>query len=210
MLFSRCYGQSCAGVKLPIAFLRFTGRTTAFGQVDHLYQPNGIAKRQGKHVARRNGAAGAQDALSVHADMTFVDQLASRAACSHEPQATQQAVDPHSGSLLDEVGEAGKGAALAHRLAAGRFLALLLAPRRAPFPAVGPWRTEHTLCQRSCALDAKTRLAEKAFGVHVLAVRTANMKGGTRYVRGTRRAVKESTWKKAIVTVKEGERIELA
>ena len=50
--------------------------------------------------------------------------------------------------------------------------------------------------------------AEKAFGVHVLAVRTANMKGGTRYVRGTRRAVKESTWKKAIVTVKAGERIE--
>ncbi len=52
--------------------------------------------------------------------------------------------------------------------------------------------------------------AEKAFGVHVLAVRTANMKGGLRYVRGTRRAVAEPTWKKAIVTVKEGERIELA
>ena len=49
---------------------------------------------------------------------------------------------------------------------------------------------------------------EKKFGVHVLAVRTANMKGGTRYVRGTRRAVKESTWKRAIVTVKAGERIE--
>ena len=51
---------------------------------------------------------------------------------------------------------------------------------------------------------------EKAFGVHVLAVRTANMKGGLKYVRGTRRAVTEATWKKAIVTVKEGERIELA
>lgn len=51
---------------------------------------------------------------------------------------------------------------------------------------------------------------EKAFGVHVLAVRTANMKGGLRLVRGTRRAKTESTWKKAIVTVKEGERIELA
>jgi large subunit ribosomal protein L23 len=50
--------------------------------------------------------------------------------------------------------------------------------------------------------------AEKKFGVHVLAVRTANMKGGLRYVRGTRRAVTESTWKRAIVTVKEGERIE--
>ena len=51
---------------------------------------------------------------------------------------------------------------------------------------------------------------EKAFGVHVLAVRTANMKGGLRYIRGTRRATTEATWKKAIVTVKEGERIELA
>ena len=51
---------------------------------------------------------------------------------------------------------------------------------------------------------------EKAFGVHVLAVRTANMQGGLRYIRGTRKAVKEATWKKAIVTVKAGERIELA
>ena len=50
--------------------------------------------------------------------------------------------------------------------------------------------------------------AEKKFGVHVLAVRTANMKGGLRYIRGTRRAVTEPTWKKAIVTVKAGERIE--
>ena len=52
--------------------------------------------------------------------------------------------------------------------------------------------------------------AEKAFGVHVLAVRTANMKGGLRYVRGTRRVQREATYKKAIVTVKAGERIELA
>ena len=51
---------------------------------------------------------------------------------------------------------------------------------------------------------------EKAFGVHVLAVRTANMKGEVKYVRGTRRTTVEPTWKKAIVTVKEGERIELA
>ena len=49
---------------------------------------------------------------------------------------------------------------------------------------------------------------EKAFGVHVLAVRTANMKGGVKYIRGTRRTRTESTWKKAIVTVKAGERIE--
>ena len=50
--------------------------------------------------------------------------------------------------------------------------------------------------------------AEKKFGVHVLSVRTANMKGGLRYIRGTRRAVTEATWKKAVVTVKAGERIE--
>ncbi len=50
--------------------------------------------------------------------------------------------------------------------------------------------------------------AEKKFGVHVLAVRTMNVKGGLRYIHGTRRAVTESTYKKAIVTVKAGERIE--
>ena len=64
------------------------------------------------------------------------------------------------------------------------------------------------------ARDArKPRIAvetEKAFGVHVLAVRTLNMKGGLKYIRGTRRAIVEPTWKKAIVTVKAGERIELA
>ena len=49
---------------------------------------------------------------------------------------------------------------------------------------------------------------EAQFGVHVLAVRTANVKGGLRTIRGTRRQVKESTWKRAIVTVKAGERIE--
>ena len=50
--------------------------------------------------------------------------------------------------------------------------------------------------------------AEKKFGVHVLAVRTANMKGGLKYIRGTHRAVTEATYTKAIVTVKQGERIE--
>ena len=49
---------------------------------------------------------------------------------------------------------------------------------------------------------------EAKFGVHVLAVRTANMKGGLRTIRGTRRQVTESTWKRAVVTVKAGERIE--
>ena len=62
------------------------------------------------------------------------------------------------------------------------------------------------------AVDArKPQIAEpveKKFGVHVLAVRTINVKGGLRYIRGTRRAVTEATYKKAIVTVKAGERIE--
>ena len=49
---------------------------------------------------------------------------------------------------------------------------------------------------------------EKKFGVHVLAVRTVNVKGAVKYIRGTRRTTTESTWKKAYVTVKEGERIE--
>ena len=50
---------------------------------------------------------------------------------------------------------------------------------------------------------------EKAFGVHVLSVRTVNVKGEVKYIRGTRLTRREATWKKAIVTVKEGERIEL-
>lgn len=50
---------------------------------------------------------------------------------------------------------------------------------------------------------------EAQFGVHVLAVRTVNMKGGLRTIRGTRRQKVESTWKRAIVEVKAGERIEM-
>ena len=39
--------------------------------------------------------------------------------------------------------------------------------------------------------------------------RTVNIKGGLRTVRGTRRQLTESTWKRAIVEVKPGERIEI-
>ena len=53
------------------------------------------------------------------------------------------------------------------------------------------------------------KAVETQFGVHVLAVRTVNMKGGLRTLRGTRRQVTESTWKRAIVEVKPGERIEM-
>ena len=61
---------------------------------------------------------------------------------------------------------------------------------------------------RGSHLPKVAAMVEKAFGVHVLAVRTINVKGGLRYIRGTRRAVQEATYKKAIVTVKAGERIE--
>lgn len=48
---------------------------------------------------------------------------------------------------------------------------------------------------------------EKQFGVHVLAVNTQNYKGETRVLRN-RRTVRGKAWKRAIVTVKPGERIE--
>ena len=50
---------------------------------------------------------------------------------------------------------------------------------------------------------------EAKFGVHGLAVRTVNIKGGLRTIRGTRKQKVESTWKRAIVEVKAGERIEM-
>ena len=51
------------------------------------------------------------------------------------------------------------------------------------------------------------KAVENQFGVHVLAVRTQNYKGALRTLRN-RRVVRDSGWKRAIVTVKAGERIE--
>jgi len=51
------------------------------------------------------------------------------------------------------------------------------------------------------------KAVEDQFGVHVLAVRTQNYKGALRTLRN-RRVVRDSSWKRAIVTVKAGERIE--
>ena len=48
---------------------------------------------------------------------------------------------------------------------------------------------------------------EATFGVHVLAVNTQNYAGKTRMLRN-RRLVRGSDWKRAIVTLKDGERIE--
>ena len=51
------------------------------------------------------------------------------------------------------------------------------------------------------------KAVEAQFGVHVLAVNTQNYKGALRTLRN-RRVVRDSSWKRAIVTVKAGERIE--
>ena len=48
---------------------------------------------------------------------------------------------------------------------------------------------------------------EKQFGVHVLAVNTQNHRGGTRVLRN-RRTARDSDWKRAIVTLRAGERLE--
>jgi large subunit ribosomal protein L23 len=48
---------------------------------------------------------------------------------------------------------------------------------------------------------------EKQFGVHVLSVNTQNYKGESRVLRN-RRTVQTACWKRAIVTLKAGERIE--
>ena len=51
------------------------------------------------------------------------------------------------------------------------------------------------------------KAVEDQFGVHVLAVRTQNYTGALRTLRN-RRVVRDPGWKRAIVTVKAGERIE--
>jgi len=48
---------------------------------------------------------------------------------------------------------------------------------------------------------------EKQFGVHVLKVRTQNYDGKTKRTR-TRHLTQGNAWKRAIVTVRDGERIE--
>ena len=51
------------------------------------------------------------------------------------------------------------------------------------------------------------KAVEETFGVHVLAVNTQNYAGKKRMLRN-RRVVQASDWKRAIVTLKAGERIE--
>ena len=96
MLFERCYGYSCAGVKFPIAFLRFTRRATPFGEGDHFHQAHAAADRQGEYVPRCDIATGAPDTLAIAANMAFFDKFASRAAGAHEAQEAEQTVDPQA------------------------------------------------------------------------------------------------------------------
>lgn len=51
------------------------------------------------------------------------------------------------------------------------------------------------------------KAVEDTFGVHVLAVNTQNYSGKSRMLR-TRKIVTGSDWKRAVVTLKAGERIE--
>ncbi len=51
------------------------------------------------------------------------------------------------------------------------------------------------------------KAVEETFGVHVLAVNTQNYAGKKRMLRN-RRIVQASDWKRAIVTLRAGERIE--
>ena len=65
------------------------------------------------------------------------------------------------------------------------------------------------LSEKSSRLGALNQYFLEVDKAAVLAVRTVNIKGGLRTVRGTRRQLTESTWKRAIVEVKPGERIEI-
>jgi len=70
-------------------------------------------------------------------------------------------------------------------------------------------KNQYVLEVARAATKPQIRLAvEKKFGVHVLAVRTSNIKGKESAIRGTRLTRVEPTKKHAIVQVKEGERIE--
>jgi large subunit ribosomal protein L23 len=53
------------------------------------------------------------------------------------------------------------------------------------------------------------KAVEEIFGVHVVKVRTINVKGKTRRVGRKRYKTKLASWKKAIIELKEGEKIDI-
>jgi large subunit ribosomal protein L23 len=63
--------------------------------------------------------------------------------------------------------------------------------------------------RRANKIDVK-RAVEEVFGAEVVSVNMMNMpsKGSKRYGRG-RRVVRRSPWKKAVVTVAEGQKLEV-
>jgi len=54
-----------------------------------------------------------------------------------------------------------------------------------------------------------SRVISELFGVHPVRVSIVNMKGKARFDRKSRKKVSLPVWKKAIVTLKEGEKIDL-
>jgi large subunit ribosomal protein L23 len=53
------------------------------------------------------------------------------------------------------------------------------------------------------------RAVREYFDVNPVSVRTINVRGSLGWARGFRKKVKSPSWKKAIVTLKEGEKIEI-
>lgn len=54
-----------------------------------------------------------------------------------------------------------------------------------------------------------SQAVQKYFNVHPISIKTINIKGKTRRDRRGRGIIKQSGWKKAIITLKEGEKIDL-
>jgi len=62
--------------------------------------------------------------------------------------------------------------------------------------------------RRSTKTEIK-RAIKKFFGVSPVSIQTANVKGKVKQIRGQRRKVKRPDWKKAIISLKEGEKIDI-
>lgn len=62
---------------------------------------------------------------------------------------------------------------------------------------------------RKASKGAIADAVKEMFGVDVVDVRTMIMPGKKRRVRGTQRFMKTKSWKKAIVTIKSGQKIDM-
>ena len=89
---------------------------------------------------------------------------------------------------------------------------IILSPRITEKSMANAIGTQYTFAVHPQATKTQIRHAiESIFGVNVLAVNTVNVGGKKRNFarRGTRTAGKQSDFKKAIVTLKPGQKIEL-